>query len=432
MWLGPVDRSAGWRAIEQAVCVELGQRLLREDPAPVAVGFSGGGDSLALLIAADHWARSAGRRILALTVDHRLRAAGADWALWCRERALRLGVEHQTLVWRADKPLTGLAAAARQARHTLLATAARQAGAAVILLGHTADDRLEAQLMRDDGGTVPEPRTWSPSPVWPEGRGVFLLRPMLDLRRAAIRAALGARGDTWIDDPANIDLDQPRARARARLADGGAARPAGHGPQIDGLFAAVGLGVAGELVIPRIAVAAASGEAVRRLLGAALLCAAGTTQPARGKRLARLIAAIEAGGPFTATLAGARVEADANAIRIMSGGGGVGVLDQALRPGAPTVFDGRYELIVAACGLRLTRLSGRLARLGSAQRLALKSAPPAARAAAPAVIGPDGRLWRPTTDSAAGLSAHCLVLSRLAAACGVINDEATIRSWQNR
>src|SRR5476649_772442 len=91
----------------------LHRRLDRTSHAPLIVAFSGGGDSLALLIAAKAWADEAGRRVIAVTVDHRLQAAGAEWAAWCEARCRRLGVEHRTLAWTGDKPAAGLAAAAR-------------------------------------------------------------------------------------------------------------------------------------------------------------------------------------------------------------------------------------------------------------------------------------------------------------------------------
>src|SRR5205085_8990913 len=68
--------------------------------------------------------------------------------------------------------------------------------------------------MREAGATMPDPHEWAPSPAWPEGRGVFLLRPLLGVRRAAIREWLEGRGERWIDDPANEDPRFARARAR--------------------------------------------------------------------------------------------------------------------------------------------------------------------------------------------------------------------------
>src|SRR3984957_14727403 len=170
---------------------------------PVAVAFSGGGDSLGALIATKAWADGCGRPVIALHVDHRLQAASESWRDVAAEAAQRLEVGFRALAWIGEKPAKGLADAARRARHGLIAEAARAAGASVVVFGHTADDIAEAVLMRAEGSSPGSPRQWSPSPVGPGGRGVFLLRPLLAVRRAAIRETLHAGSWSWIDDPAN-------------------------------------------------------------------------------------------------------------------------------------------------------------------------------------------------------------------------------------
>jgi tRNA(Ile)-lysidine synthase len=89
-------------------------------------------------------------------------------------------------------------------------------------MGHTADDVAETQVMRSEGALTPFPREWSPSPVWPEGRGVFILRPLLGVRRESLRRWLLDRGEVWVEDPANSDLRFARSRARRVLAGPGA------------------------------------------------------------------------------------------------------------------------------------------------------------------------------------------------------------------
>ncbi|MET0295611.1 MAG: tRNA lysidine(34) synthetase TilS, partial [Phenylobacterium sp.] len=192
----------------------LDRRLLAHAAAPLAVAYSGGGDSLALLMIADAWARRKGRPLIALHVDHGLQPQSRAWAERCAAVAAGLGAGFRRLAWDGDKPLRGLPAAARGARHRLIADAAREAGARIVLFGHTADDLSETLAMQAAGSTTPLAREWAPSPVWPEGRGLFLLRPLLGAGRAEIRDWLLARRQEWIDDPANENLAYARARAR--------------------------------------------------------------------------------------------------------------------------------------------------------------------------------------------------------------------------
>ena len=200
--------------LETLVQKRLGRRLRLDHVQPLLIGLSGGGDSVALALMVEAWSRTARRPLVFVTIDHGLQPQSHDWTRWCARFATRLGHPFLALDWIGLKPESGLPAAARAARHRLLASAARQVGATTILLGHTADDLLESRAMRRDGATTPDAREWAPSPVWPEGRGLFLLRPMLGVRRAALRDWLVQRGETWIEDPANENLAYARARVR--------------------------------------------------------------------------------------------------------------------------------------------------------------------------------------------------------------------------
>jgi len=428
--------------IQQAIDAILDRRLRRSSEAPLAVAFSGGGDSLALLLLADDWARARGRRLLVLTVDHGLNPASADWTEQCRRTAGRLGLDFRPLRWEDDKPATGLPAAARAARHALLADAAREAGARVILMGHTADDLTESAAMRAEGSTVSDPAEWGPSPAWPEGRDIFLLRPMLGLGREPLRDWLRARGETWIDDPANEDQRFARARARRHqsspLAGRGTAQRAVEGQRRHETNSpAEALTVPpkrhpstmlrmvllptmwGGLVLERAAPAAH--------IAAACLCAAGTATPPRGDRLQRLVDRLRSGETFTATLAGARIEASADGVLFLRDAGEIA--RGSLTPVAvgkrvcePVVWDGRFEIVGDRPGLVVQALAGHAARLPRAEQRALKAVPASARPSLPVVVG-DGTLSCPILAVDRSVRVRALALTRFEAAVGVVDSE---------
>ena len=395
----------------------LDRRLDATSTAPIAVGFSGGGDSLFLLKTVLDWARPRARRVLALTVDHGLQTDSARWTAEAVARARALGAEVRALCWAGHKPATGLPAAARRARHALLAEAARAAGAKVIVLGHTASDIAESAAMRAAGSTVSDPREWAPSPVWPEGRGVFLLRPLLGLTRHDIRTALACEGETWLDDPANDDLRY--ARARARAAGGGEVRSPEAAIPAPPSFSS---DASGTIRLGRDVAAAH--------LAASLLCAAGTERPPRGARLTRLIERLRSGEAFTATLAGARVEAGQDVLVCRDAGEAArgGLAPLTLAPGETGVWDGRWEITAGAAPLSVVALKGRASSLSPAQRLWLADVPAAARpalplilrhGAAPTPVALDG----PDLAAEGGERARPLVLDRFKAAVGLYDQE---------
>jgi tRNA(Ile)-lysidine synthase len=334
-----------------AVGQAFDRRLRANLPRPLAVALSGGGDSLALLLAGAEWATRAGRRLMVFTVDHRLRPESAAWTQACAATAQRLNLPFRALAWEGAKPTSGLPAAARAARHRLLADAARSAGARVILMGHTADDVLEARLMRQAGSTTPDPREWSPSPVWPEGRGLFILRPLLGVRRADIRDWLTGRGETWIDDPANEDAAFARPRARRALADGASPLISGIAGSARELALACQAEAGGGLVIGRAALRATDAPSLSRFVSAACLCAAGTGRPPGRDKVARLAGRLTGDASFTASLAGARIEADATQARFRREPGEAargGLAPLRLRAGETGVWDGRFEISAEA------------------------------------------------------------------------------------
>ena len=387
--------------------------------APLAVGFSGGGDSLFLLKTALDWARPRGRRVLALVVDHQLQPDSARWTGDAVAKASALGAEARALAWTGPKPAVGLPAAARRARHALLAAAAREAGASVLLLGHTASDLAESAAMRAEGSTVPDPREWAPSPVWPEGRDIFLLRPLLSLTRGEIRAALTAEGETWLEDPANADLRYARARARARA---GGADESVAAPEVARPPPVFSIDPAGAIRLPRDVAAAH--------LAAALLCAAGTERPPRGERLERLAQRLRDGETFTATLAGARIEADDAVLICRDAGetarGGLAPLE--LAPGETGVWDGRWEITAGAEPLAISALKGQASRLSPEQRGRLVKLPAAARPSLPLVLRHGAAPCSPALDgpdfaAEGGGRARLLVLGRFEAAVGLYDQE---------
>ena len=413
-------------AVREASFRELDLRLTRGLAAPVALGLSGGSDSMALLRLAADWCARARRPLLALTVDHGLSPHSATWTRFALDQARAVGARAQALPWTGPKPTAGLPAAARAARHGLLAQAARGAGARVVLLGHTADDVAEGERMRlADAPGLGRLRAWAPSPAWPQGRGVFLLRPLLGLTRARLRDWLRERDGTgWIEDPANADPRYARARARTSLQAGEAPSPA------DGIAAPTSLALAGEAQVDgwgRVAwrrgrLATASRQDVAHALALAGVCAGGGSAVPRSASALAVAAALQA-GDAALTLAGARIAGTGGAVMLTRAAPRDGVRREAVVDG---VWDGRFEVAADASGWTTARLAGHAARLPAADRRALSAIPADARPALPVLLDADGapRLPRPLGDGPG--AAACLVRARLRAACGGVRCEADL------
>ena len=184
---------------------------------PLAVAFSGGADSTALLLAcAQRWPG----QVHAWHIHHGLQAAADDFERHCVRLCQRLGVPLQ--VRRVDAQAAAGDSpedAARRARYKAfdalaLTQQAREAIKTVAIAQH-ADDQAETVLLalsRGAGlaGLAAMPRRWQ--------RGdVVFWRPLLDVPGPLIRDWWRGLGERWVEDPSNTDERFTRNRIRARL-----------------------------------------------------------------------------------------------------------------------------------------------------------------------------------------------------------------------
>ncbi|USU03753.1 tRNA lysidine(34) synthetase TilS [Sphingomonadaceae bacterium OTU29THOMA1] len=191
---------------------DLIRTLGHEPRGPTLFAVSGGPDSMAMLTLA---AATFAGRVQAVTVDHRLRAAAADEAAMVAAHCAMLRVPHAILT--PAEPIAGasIQAAARTARYALLAAHACETGAEVLATAHHVDDQAETFLMRAARGSG----IAGLAGVRPRATidGVTVIRPLLEWRRAELRAIVRRAEVPFVDDPSNQDPAHDRTRFRRLL-----------------------------------------------------------------------------------------------------------------------------------------------------------------------------------------------------------------------
>ena len=185
---------------------------------PLAVGYSGGADSTALLLAcAQRWPG----QVHAWHVHHGLQAAADAFETHCRSVCARLGVPLAVAhVDARARPGESPEAAARHHRYTAFedlaqAQTARSAIKSVVLAQH-ADDQVETLLLALSRGSGLPGMAAMPA-QWQRG-ALHYHRPLLGVPGAALRHWLQQRGEAWIEDPSNADTRYTRNRIRSELA----------------------------------------------------------------------------------------------------------------------------------------------------------------------------------------------------------------------
>jgi tRNA(Ile)-lysidine synthase len=182
-------------------------------PLPLAVAFSGGADSTALLAAsARRWPGS----VIALHVNHGLQPAAIQFEHRCEATCTALGVPLHTKRVdarheRGDSPED----AARIARYAAISDLAQAAGAKCVALAQHADDQVETLLLALSRGAGIAGLAGMRA-QWEQG-GIPYRRPLLEVAANDIRAWLRTQAIEWTDDPSNTDERFTRNRIRARV-----------------------------------------------------------------------------------------------------------------------------------------------------------------------------------------------------------------------
>lgn len=315
----------------------------------LGVAVSGGGDSLALLyLLRDH----GGPALSVATVDHGVRPEAAAEAAGVAEHCAALGVPHAVLRWDGWDGRGNLQERARDARYRLLADWAGAEELDAVALGHTLDDQAETVLMRLARASGVDGLSGMADQV--TRHGALFVRPLLKIRRAALRAYLTARGIDWVEDPTNEDLRFDRTKARAALE---ALDPLGIdvptlarvGRHMAGARRALGMAAAdiaariarveaGDLLFERAPLVDLPEELFRRLIGTGLQWVASAAHPARAEPVLELRAAIQSG--TVRTLHGCQIVPSDGTVRITREASAVA----GVRAPTNALWDGRWRL----------------------------------------------------------------------------------------
>lgn len=193
----------------------------------IAVGLSGGADSVALVRALADRSAELGLVVHAAHLHHGLRGEEADGDLaFARDLAAKLGLPfheaHVDVAKEAEadptrhKPAETIEEAARRVRYAwfrqLLATGELDA----VATAHTLDDQAETVLAKFLRGAWTEGLAGI-SPKLESLESGPILRPLLKTTRTEIEAYLKTLGQTWRDDSSNRHLTFTRNRIRHEL-----------------------------------------------------------------------------------------------------------------------------------------------------------------------------------------------------------------------
>jgi len=188
---------------------EIRTRVSVSSPA-IAVAYSGGLDSAALLHLAHRYAQQQGTHLVAFHVHHGISANADHWLAHCRDQCAVLGVPFDfRQVDMTGSGKSGVEEAARLRRYAALGDLCRAHDVSLLLTAHHLDDQAETvllQLLRGSGvaGLSGMDQANHAPDLLGDAR-LMMGRPLLQVARVELESFVGQHAIAFVEDESNLD-----------------------------------------------------------------------------------------------------------------------------------------------------------------------------------------------------------------------------------
>jgi len=178
----------------------------------VAVGVSGGPDSIALVYLVNKWIKSKQGKLSALIFDHRIRNNSAQESYQVRDILINLNINAKILKTKKNKLLKKNMEQARNNRFEGLITYCNKNNINHLFLGHHFDDNLETYLIRKINGSNFEGLGSMEEIAY--FKKIQILRPFIKINKNSILSFNKKNKLVFINDPSNKDFNYTRVKVR--------------------------------------------------------------------------------------------------------------------------------------------------------------------------------------------------------------------------
>ncbi|RJG10791.1 tRNA lysidine(34) synthetase TilS [Massilia cavernae] len=187
----------------------------------IAIAYSGGLDSSALLHLAHAWAQQHGIALHAFHVHHGISPNADAWLAHCEQACAALGVAFASRKVTLTKSKSGVEAAARKLRYAALGDMAHERGVTLMLTAHHLDDQAETVLLQLLRGSGPAGLSgMDAANTAPELLGnpeLVVARPLLPVSRGDLEAYVSEHGLSYVEDESNADARYARNALRHKV-----------------------------------------------------------------------------------------------------------------------------------------------------------------------------------------------------------------------
>ena len=182
----------------------------------VAISFSCGSDSLALLILMNDWIKKHKGLLTLIYFDHKLRKESYLESKYTKEISKKLGIDYKILMWNEKKPKTSIMQRAREIRYKKIINFCKQNNIMTVMTAHHLDDSLETYYMKKKRNA--DTPNLSGIPFKNTQDQVQILRPFINFRKSRLIKTCEKNKYKWFEDPSNQNENFERVKVRKVIA----------------------------------------------------------------------------------------------------------------------------------------------------------------------------------------------------------------------
>lgn len=181
----------------------------------IAISYSGGSDSSALLLKLSEWSKTNNAKLIAFIVNHGLKTSSLEDSKKAKKKAESLSIETHILYWGGIKPTSAIMKKARDKRYELILNECKKRNIYHLFTAHHLDDQIETYYMRSQrkGFNLGQ----SSMNMISEKKKYRIIKPFLNISKKRLMATCEFHGLNWIDDSFNKITEFERVKTREIL-----------------------------------------------------------------------------------------------------------------------------------------------------------------------------------------------------------------------
>ena len=191
------------------------KKFIYEKNPHIAVGVSGGVDSVALLMLVNNWIKMRRGSLTAVHFNHKIRKTSNLDVEFIKKLSSKLGIEYKILSWSGPIPDSSLMKKARDQRYEKILNYCKTKKIITFMTAHHLEDSVETYLMRKSRKYAT--LGLAGIPTFNNRFFIQIFRPLLNVKKERLIKTCQRHRLTWIEDSNNLNKNFERVRVKEKI-----------------------------------------------------------------------------------------------------------------------------------------------------------------------------------------------------------------------